>query len=74
MIMNPEHYVFGRIPKKLKKHKLTYCKLKTKVIKIETEISNCYSEIHDFYKEVLLPKLIATSKKIKRKGNVRKIT
>lgn len=74
MIMNPEHYVFGRIPKKLKKHKLTYCKLKTEVIKIETEISNCYSEIHDFYKEVLLPKLITTSKKIKRKGNVRKIT
>ena len=54
MIMNPEHYVFGRIPKKLKKHKLKYCKLKTEVIKMETEISNCYSEIHDFYKEVLL--------------------
>ena len=74
MIMNPEHYVFGRIPKKLKKHKLTYCKLKTDVIKIETEIGNYSSDRHNFYKEVLIPKLITTSKKIKRKGNVRKIT
>ena len=60
--------------RKLKRNKLSYCKKFRNYLKCKQNYTNLFVYVrYKLYNDVILPKYTALSKKIKRKGNIRKI-